>query len=358
MKNKAIKTMIIVIICMTALISFCGCTSGDRSSNGDGKIRVVATIFPEYDWVREIMGDKAENADITLLMGNGVDMHSYQPTVDDILKISACDLFIYVGGESDEWVEDALEEATNKDMTVINLLETLEDLVKEEETVEGMEQEDEHNDEDEHDHESKPDDASEHDHESGHDDHHHSGEIEYDEHVWLSLNNASVICDRIAEALSKLDPENGDAYMSNVKAYKEKLAGLDRSYRDTVRDATVKTLLFGDRFPFRYMTDDYGLDYYAAFAGCSAETEASFETIVFLAGKVDELKLPTILTIENSDRKIAETIKENTTGKDQKILAIDSMQSVTQKDIESGTTYLSIMTDNLRVLKEALTYEH
>ena len=177
---------------------------------------------------------------------------------------------------------------------------------------------------------------------------------EYDEHVWLSLKNAEIICQSIADTLGEIDPENKDTYEANVVAYIEELAGLDVQYQDTVDTASRKTVLFGDRFPFRYLIDDYNLTYYAAFAGCSAETDASFETITFLAGKLDELNLPAVLTIENSDQKVAKAVIENTNTRDQKILTLNSMQSVTTKDVEEGTTYLSIMENNLQILKEAL----
>ena len=294
-------------------------------SAADEKIRIVTTIFPEYDWVREILGDKADSAEITMLLDIGVDLHSYQPTADDIIKISDCDLFVYVGGESDGWVEDALKSAANKDRKVINLLDVLGDSVKEEETVEGMQEEEE--------------------------DH---GEKEYDEHVWLSLKNAKTLVAAISAALQELDPDNKDTYAANAEAYGQKLSALDAEYRKAVSAGTYKTLLFGDRFPFRYLVDDYGLSYYAAFAGCSAESEASFETVSFLARKVDELKLPCVLTIEGKNHKIAETVVQNTAGKSQKILTMDSMQSTTSQDVANGTTYLSVMEKNLDVLKEAL----
>ena len=304
------------------------------------KLSIVTTIFPEYDWVREILGEKADNAEITMLLDNGVDLHSYQPTADDIVKISDCDLFIYVGGESDEWVEDALRNAANRNMKVINLLEVLGDSVKTEEIVEGMQEEEyEHEDAEEHEHE----DAEEHEHEE-----------EADEHVWLSLKNAKMLVRVISKALQELDPDSKDIYAANADAYVKKLSALDAEYQTAVDAASNKTILFGDRFPFRYLVDDYGLRYYAAFVGCSAETEAGFETISFLAKRVDEWKLPCVLTIEGAQHKIAETIVRNTTAKNQRVLTMDSMQSTTSKDVKNGTTYLSVMEKNLSVLKEAL----
>ena len=356
------KHLSIFAVVMASAMCLSGC--GSSKKNNDKKLSIVTTIFPEYDWVMNILGDKKDNADVTMLLDNGVDLHSYQPTADDIVKIKTCDMFIYVGGESDEWVEDVLETADNKDMVVINLLEGLGDQVKEEELIEGMQGEehdhehDDHEDHDDHDEEDHDHDEHEEDHDEDHDhehEHHHEeGEVEYDEHVWLSLKNASILVDKISGTLQTLDATNADPYEKNAKAYIEKLNALDKEYEEAVAAGSIKTLLFGDRFPFRYLVDDYGLDYYAAFIGCSAETEASFETIAFLSQKTDELNLHTILTIEGSDQKIAKTIVENTTSKDQQILILDSMQSVTSKDVKDGANYYSVMEKNLEVLKEAL----
>ena len=226
-----------------------------------------------------------------------------------------------------EEFEDALNEAINEDMVVINLLDILGENAKEEEIVEGMEAE------------------SEEDTEEG---------IEYDEHVWLSLKNTKLLCKVIADELSKLDASNSELYSNNVKLYIEQLDMLDKEYEESVEKAAYKTLVFGDRFPFRYMTDDYNIDYYAAFAGCSSESEASFETITFLADKVDELGIKSIMQIETSDGKIAGTIKDATKDKNQNILTLDSMQSVSARDIEAGVNYIDIMKSNLDVLNEAI----
>lgn len=346
---KRYISALVVAIMMVCHLSACSAVNAASAASGDEKIQIVTTIFPEYDWVMNVLGDDPANAEVTMLLDNGVDLHSYQPTADDILKISACDMFIYVGGESDEWVEDALKEATNKDMVVINLLEALGDSVKEEEMVEGM-QESEHEHEGEEEHEHEDGDADEHEHEHEHEE----GEVEYDEHVWLSLRNATTLTDIISKELQRIDAANAQIYKNNSDAYIKKLNELDKQYSDAVSASSVKTLLFGDRFPFRYLTDDYDLTYYAAFVGCSAETEASFETITFLAKKVDELSLHAVMTIEGGDHRIAETIVQNTAAKDQQILTMDSMQSTTSKDVENGTTYLSVMEGNLSVLKEAL----
>ena len=500
---KKITALLLALMMLTGVLAGCG---KPENTGKAGKLKVVTTIFPEYDWVRAILGDKAENAEVTMLLDNGVDLHSYQPTADDIVKISDCDLFVYVGGESGGWVDDALENATNKNMKVINLLDVLGDSVKTEEAVEGM-QEDGHDHGHSHDeqltendiedrtlsdfagawkslhpyllngdldkfcqHRAEEDEDSsttkdtyfekykaswqcdaekisingntitftygdgktvsaeytyagyqpklddegnirsvryqfettsadapkyvqfnDHGHEPGEAEHFHiyfgndgfdalmsaktnpffvkdalsvedildelmghdHGE-EKDEHVWLSLKNAETLVTAIADALQELDPDNKDTYAANASAYIEKLSALDGAYQSAVDGAARKTVLFGDRFPFRYLVDDYGLSYYAAFAGCSAESEASFETVSFLAKKVDELGLPCVLTIEGKNHKLAETIVQSTAGKNQKVLTMDSMQSMTSKDAANGATYISAMEQNLSVLKEAL----
>lgn len=323
---KKILALLLALWIPAAVLSGCALQDDSAASN---KLNIVTTIFPAYDWVREILGDEADRAEITMLLDSGVDLHSYQPTVDDIVKISDCDLFLYVGGESDGWVEDALKNAPNKERKVIRLLDVLGDSAKAEETVAGMQEE-------------------EHDHEE---------EAEYDEHIWLSLKNAQVLVAAISEALQESDPARKDTYAANAAAYVEKLSALDGEYRAAVDSGKYKTLLFGDRFPFRYLADDYGLDYYAAFPGCSAETEASFETVSFLAGKMDALGLPCVLTIEGTQHKIAETIVQNTAQKNQQVLTMDSMQAVTANDAASGVSYLSIMEKNLSVLKKALGQE-
>ena len=294
------------------------------------KISIVATIFPEYDWVREIIKGHEDKFDVTLLLDSGADLHSYQPTVEDITKVSSADMFIYVGGESDEWVEDALSEAVNKGQVSVNLLEVLKDTVKEEEVVEGMQGEEEEEEEGEEGEEEGP---------------------EYDEHVWLSVRCASALVTDLAEEIASIDPENKADYEKNAEDYNAQLKELDDEYAKVFEN--TKTILFGDRFPFRYMVDDYGVKYYAAFVGCSAETEASFETITFLSKKVDELSLKAVFTIETSDGSIAKTIIENSKDKDAKVYVLDSMQSVTAANVADGETYLNVIKSNLDVLKEA-----
>ena len=327
---KRILSIVISIFLVLGCLAGCGTDNQQNEPSEEGsKFSIVTTIFPIYDWVMNVLGDDPAGAEVTMLLNSGVDLHSFQPTAADIMKISTCDMFIYVGGESDEWVEDALKEATNKDMIVINLMDLMGDAAKEEEMVEGMQEE-------------------------GGDD---EEGPEYDEHVWLSLRNASLLTNAISTAIQEMDPANADQYQANTAAFVEKLEALDEEYKAAVSGAQFNTLLFGDRFPFRYLADDYGLSYYAAFVGCSSETEASFATVTFLAQKMDELALPAVMTIEGTDQRIAETIIQSTESKDQEILTLDSMQAVTAKDVENGATYLSIMENNLSVLKDALKSE-
>lgn len=331
---KKIITLMLVVVLAVCALSGCG-TSKSGEDTKDKKIKIVTTIFPEYDWVMQILGDKADKADVTMLLDKGVDLHSYQPSTADIAKISEADVFIYVGGESDEWVEDVLKQAKNKNLKVINLMDVMGDKAKEEEVKEGMQPEEE-----EHAEEAKDGKEEE--------------EVEYDEHVWLSLKNAKIFTKKIADVLSEVDKDDAKTYQANYESYAKKLDDLDKKYADAVASAKNKTLVFGDRFPFRYLVNDYGLDYYAAFVGCSAESEASFETVTFLAKKIDELGLGNVLTIEGKNHKIAKTVVDNTKNKDQKVLTMDSMQSTTSKDVKDGATYLGIMEKNLEVLKEAL----
>ena len=347
-KNRILGLVMAALLTVTA---FGGCgakTAADSGQKGgsapengadSAKYSIVCTTFPQYDWVRNVIGDKADEFELTMLLDQGTDLHSYQPTAEDIAKIADADMFVYVGGESDSWVDDALKETKNEDMRVVNLLESLGDSVSEEEVVPGMQAEEE--DEEHSNEEDSADEESE-------------DEPEYDEHVWLSLKNAAVLTEVLAENIQALDSVNKSVYAENAVEYTQKLDDLDGRYALTVSEGKRQVVLFGDRFPFRYMVDDYGLTYYAAFVGCSAETEASFETVTFLAQKVDELALPVILTIEGSDQKVAEAVKNATKSKNQEILAMDSMQSVTANDVADGETYLNVMEKNLNTLSQAL----
>ena len=313
-----------IITGVLAAFMLAGCAP--KQQQNTTKLKIVATTFPQYDWIREIIGKDNTNVDLQLLMKNGGDLHSYQPTAGDIANIADANLFVYVGGESDEWVDDALEEKTNKDMKVVNMMQTLGDDIDEEE--EGLEKESE-------------------DHE----------EIEYDEHVWLSLKRAQKIVKAIADELVELDPTNAKKYQANAEAYIAKLSSLDKSYESTVNTVKDKTWIFADRMPFHYLAKDYGITTYAAFNGCSTETNASFDTIVTLAKYVDEFGINHIMTIEGSDHKLAKAVIENTTEKNQEILTLNSLQSVSQSDIDKGLTYYGAMEENLKVLAQSFNTE-
>ena len=362
------RIFIILFLMLEVLLSVSGCGSSEKDvakkadvpGMGVPKLKIVVTIFPEYSWTKEILGSSEEKVELVLLTKKGVDMHSYQPSAEDILKIANSDLFINVGGESDKWVDKALKESANPKRRVINLMKLMGNRAKVEEAPESMEKHNHHDhhdtgnsDKDKHDYEK-----DKHGHDKGKHEHDkngpHNDEAEYDEHVWLSLKNADIACKAIAEELATLDPKNAETYRANYEAYSKKLKALDAQYKEAVEKAPVKVVLFGDRFPFRYLTDDYGLKYYAAFKGCSAETEASFETVAFLAKKTDELKLTAVLTIEGRQHKLAQTIVDNTQAKNQKVLTLNSMQAMPEDEIKKGGTYLSVMEDNLKVLRTAL----
>ena len=495
---KKITALLLALMMLTGVLAGCG---KPKDTGKAGKLKVVTTIFPAYDWVRAILGDKADNAEVTMLLDNGVDLHSYQPTADDIVRISDCDLFVYVGGESDVWVENALKNAANRKMKVINLLEVLGDSVKTEETVEGMQEDGHGHSHDEQlteddikdrtlsdfagawkslhpyllngdldkfcQHRAEEDEDSsttkdtylekyktswqcdaekisiegnnitftyadgktvsaeytyagyqpkrndegkirsvryqfettsadapkyvqfnDHGHEPGEAEHFHiyfgndgfdalmSGKTnpffvkdalsaedildelmghdhgeEKDEHVWLSLKNAQALCVTLADALCAIDPDNKNTYIANAAAYRDKLAALDADYKAVVDGAAHKTVLFGDRFPFRYFADTYGLDYYAAFPGCSSESEASAKTLSFLIDKIKEEQIPVVFHTELSNEQMTDSICEATGAKK---LLLHSCHNVSKDDFESGATYLSLMEQNVSALKEAL----
>ncbi len=289
---------------------------------GAEELSVVITIFPESEWARESLGERSDAVGLTMLADTGVDLHSFQPSYDDQIAVASCDLFVYTGGESDEWVEDAIA-SSGGDGIYLNLIESLGDSVLKETPLEGMEEED-------------------------------ADESESDEHIWLSISRAKESCECICDALCEIDPDYADVYRANLESYLDKLDALDESYAQVISNAKNDTLLFGDRFPFAYLAGDYNLTCYAAFSGCSAETEASFETDAYLAGTVDELDLKYVMVLEGSDQSIAETIISSTQDQDAEILTINSMQSVTLADAEAGQTYLAIMEENLAVLQTAL----
>ena len=354
-------------IFVAALFALVACNDNPKSKIAKvHKLSVVTTIYPEFSWTKSILGNQTSSVDLSLLIKNGIDLHSFKPTAQDIAKIANADMVIYVGGESDEWIEKALEATPKKGRTEINLMKVLGDRVKAEESVEGMQAEEEHHHEhaEEHEHEHHDEHAEEHEHEEHHEhaeehehhEHHEHAEApENDEHIWLSLKNAEILVKNIAESIAQLDPANAETYKANTDAYISKIRKLDANFTEALAGASQKTVLFGDRFPFRYLVDDYGIKYYAAFVGCSAESEASFETVAFLANKMDSLALPAIFRIEGGNGKIARTILDaSKKSKQAQVLTLNSMQSVKGDQTSSETGYLSIMQSNLETLNKAL----
>ena len=308
---KRLLALCLAVLLLLPLLSGCGAAPAQKRN----QLKIVATIFPLYDWTKNLLGEQLGDVSLTMLLDDGVDMHSFQPSVSDMIALTDCDLLIYVGGESDEWIDDALAERKNADMIALNLMDYLGERALEEELVEGME-----------------------------------GEAEEtpDEHIWLSLENAELLCAAIRDALIALDGEHADGYEAACAAYTEKLQALDEAYQTAVDGARLRTLIFADRFPFRYLTADYGLDYYAAFYGCSAETEASFATVIFLANKADELGIEKLIVIETSDGKLARTVAENAQNP-LEVLRLHSMQGAA-----GDADYLLLMEQNLSVIKAAL----
>jgi len=264
-----------------------------------------------------------------------VDLHSYQASAADIAKITDSDLFVYVGGDSDDWAEDIIKE--NPNLNYINMVDSIGEAALAEELVEGMQDEEEHDNE-----------SEEHANEEGE---HEEGEEEIDEHVWLSIKNAETIVSAIEAKLAEIDPDNKAEYEKNANDYLAKLDELDKEYKDTLSSIQNKTIIVGDRFLFRYLVNEYGIKYYAAFKGCDAGSEASFETVKFLANKMDELNMTDIFIIDGSKGDLAKTIVDNTKDKNAKVLVLDSMQSTKSSD---NASYLDIMKKNLEVLKEVL----
>ncbi|MDR2504878.1 MAG: metal ABC transporter substrate-binding protein [Oscillospiraceae bacterium] len=283
------------------------------------KPTVVATIFAPYDFARVIAGGLA---DVKMLLPPGSESHSFEPTPRDIITIQNSDVFIYVGGESDDWISSILSSMDTSDMRIVTLMDCVEAV--EEELVEGMEAEEEGEEEE---------------------------EAEYDEHVWTSPRNAMMIADKLAAALIEADPANAKAYRANADAYLLELDALDAAFREVVDGAARKTIVFGDRFPFRYFADAYGLSYFAAFPGCSTETEPSAATIKFLIDKINDEQIPVVFHIELSNGRMADAISESTGAA---VRLLHSAHNVTKADFEAGITYLSIMQANIEALREAL----
>ncbi len=317
--KKILKITLLLSMILSLNIILIGC--GNTNKDNSGKLNIVTTIFAPYDFARQIVGD---DANITMLMSPGVETHSYEPSPADIIKISECDVFIYVGGENDEWVDGILETIDTEDITIIKLLDCVD--VIEEEIIEGMESEEK-------------------------EENHDSSEKEWDEHVWTSPANAIKICKVMEEKFEKLDNSNASDYKTNLDEYVGELNKLDEAFKETVNNGARKTIVFGDRFPVRYFVEEYGLKYFAAFPGCSSETEASASTIAFLIDKVKDEKIPVVFKIELSTGNIAETISDATGAK---VLTFYACHNLTKKEFDSGKTYVDFMWENVSSLKEAL----
>ena len=313
MRRKIIAALLVPAV----LLWFGGCSYS--AENGSGKLKIVTTIFPQYDFARQIGGDRVE---LTMLVTPGGESHAYEPSPQDITAVKNCDIFICAGGESDVWTGKILDSIGTEDIVVIKMMDCVE--VVEEEHVEGMVEglfESEHEDE------------------------------EYDEHVWTSLRNAQAISESIGEKMMELDEANAEFYRENLEEYIGRLSELDIEYSEAVKAAEKKVLIFGDRFPFRYLFKDYGLEYYAAFPGCSTSTDVSANSVAFLINKVKELDLPVVYYVEFSAGRVADTIGSETGAE---ALLFHSCHTVSKEDFEKSVTYEEIMRNNLEVLKRGL----
>lgn len=322
-----VKRIIAIILSIMVLSGTLTALSGCGVEKSD-KITVLCTVFPIYDWVRSVVGD-SEKVEVKLLVSGSADLHSYQPTVNDVIAVRGADLTVRVGGMDDSFVGELLKNGgCGQDLRLMEI----DGIVKRE--------------------------ISQGSHEEEHDHHHeHDHEHTVDEHIWLSLKNAAVSVNAVCEALSRLSPADSEQFRKNADAYIERLSALDGKYLDAVSKAPSDKLIFADRFPFVYMTEDYGIEYEAAFKGCSTEADASFDTVIRLADRLDGWALSYVCVTESSDRELAECVIRASESKKADIIAFDSMQSVSESDIASGATYLGIAESNLETLKIALSTE-
>lgn len=321
--KKISKILLIFVVAVFSIVSLTGC---NKNKDNENKLTIVTTNFPSYDFARAVVKDN-KDVELKMLLKPGAESHDFEPTPQDIIDIKNSDLFIYTGGESDEWISDILDDIDTDKTKVIKMMDLVD--VKEEEIVEGMEDE-EHEEEEEH---------------------HDEEEVEYDEHVWTSPVNAIKIVNALRDEVVSIDNDNKKVYEDSAKEYTDKLEKIDNEFKDIVKNAKRKEIIFGDRFPLRYFVDEYNLKYYAAFPGCSAQTEASAKTISYLVDKVKEDKIPVVFHIELSNGKIAEAISKETGAK---VLEFNTAHNISQKDFDAGVTYVDIMEENTKVLKEAL----
>ncbi len=316
------KRLFALLLALTLAVGLCGCA--DRQKVEDGRLQVVCSVFPYYDFARQIGGD---DVDVTLLVAAGKETHSFEPTPLDVITLSQADVFLYNGGESEAWVDDILSAAGENIAVTLPLMPQVSALA--EEWAEGME-----GAHDEHDHET-----------------HDSDDIEYDEHVWTSPVLAKALCQAICDALCQADPAHREGYQARLTDYLAQLDGLDAAFREVVEAGHRRLLVFGDRFPLLYFCKEYGLDYRAAFHGCASDTEPSLATLKYLIDKVEDEEIPVVYTIELSSRKVADAIAETTGAK---VLTFHSCQTVSRTEFDGGATYLSLMEQNVEALREGL----
>ncbi len=316
------RRLFALLLALTLAASLCGCA--DRQRAEDGRLQVVCSVFPYYDFARQIGGD---DVDVTLLVAAGKETHSFEPTPLDVITLSQADVFLYNGGESEAWVDDILSAAGENIAVTLPLMPQVSALA--EEWAEGME-----GAHDEHDHET-----------------HDSDDIEYDEHVWTSPVLAKALCRAICDALCQADPAHQEDYQARLTDYLAQLDQLDAAFREVVEAGHRRLLVFGDRFPLLYFCKEYGLDYRAAFHGCASDTEPSLATLKYLIDKVEDEKIPVVYTIELSSRKVADAIAETTGAK---VLTFHSCQTVSRAEFDGGATYLSLMERNVEALREGL----
>ena len=313
-----------LLIAIIFLFTLCACSSSAPTEDSLASVKIQCSGFSQYDWIKNIIGNNSK-IEVSLLLNKGLDIHSYQPTAEDIIKITNSDMLVTAGGESDKTLLDIAKNSSNSDLIIFNMMGELgEDSLLCTNHLQDINQ------------------------------HSHSDLSDYDEHIWLSVKNAKTLCKKLLEKIILLDPECADIYNSNADIYLAFLDALDNEYSTIIGASSNKELVFADRYPFAYLARDYGLKCYAAFVGCSTETDASFDTILSLAEKVDELKLSSVLTIDGGISNIDESVIANTKSKNIKTLSLESLQSVTDAEISSGLSYLSAMTDNLKIFEEAL----
>ncbi len=313
------KFVCVLLVALLVALPLCGCGDG----RSEARVRVVCTVFPLYDWVRTIVGD-VEGVEVLWLSDKGSDLHSFQPSAADMIDIASAELTVFVGGVSDTWVEDALAQGNRENGMALSREEGV--------TLRPVSSESGHSHEDGHSHEE-------------------------DEHLWLSLRNAILCVERITERLCAIDGAYADAYRANAAAYTEKLRSLDTSFSESVGKAEGARVVFADRFPFVYLFEDYGIEYRAAFSGCTTDVDADFSTVIELARTADEWGLSYLMVTESSDGALAESINRASERKNRAVLRMESMQAIRREQAEGGMTYLTVMEENFLTLLQALALD-